>query len=121
MENKINIRTAVISWLFTAAYMGIIFYLSSLTFDTELPSNSDKIIHIIIYGPLALLLYKALKGTGIRKHLFAASLILAGLYGITDEIHQSFVPGRDAAAGDAVADFIGAFVGCYIAGRTIKK
>jgi len=122
MENKINIKKAVVLWLITIGYMGTIFYLSSMTLALqELPSNSDKVIHMIIYIPLAFLLYLSFKRSGFKKYLFAFSLVMAGLYGITDEIHQSFVPGRDADVSDAVADFIGAFAGCYAAGRTLKK
>ncbi|MBI5739379.1 MAG: VanZ family protein [Nitrospirae bacterium] len=122
MTNKINIRTAVAFWLVTVAYMGTIFFLSSITFILpKLPSNSDKIIHLIMYIPLGLLLFLSFERSGLKKYLFAVSLVIGGIYGVSDEIHQSFVPGRVAAASDAVADFIGVFVGCYAAGRTLRK
>jgi VanZ family protein len=38
-------------------------------------------------------------------------LVFATLYGLTDEWHQSFVPGRSAAVADALADMVGAIVG----------
>jgi len=122
MTDKIDIRPAVAFWLITVGYMGTIFYLSSMTFSLPtLPSNSDKVIHLAIYIPLGFLLYLSFERSGLKKYLFAFSVVMAGIYGITDEIHQSFVPGRDASAGDAVADFIGAFVGCYAARQTLKK
>ena len=41
------------------------------------------------------------------------SLIAFLVYGITDEIHQSFVPMRDASAFDIFADGLGSFAGAY--------
>ena len=40
--------------------------------------------------------------------LAAVSVALAGIYGATDEYHQSFVPGRAPEAIDLVADLLGA-------------
>ncbi|HEB54007.1 MAG TPA: hypothetical protein ENI87_12200 [bacterium] len=34
--------------------------------------------------------------------------LVAGLYGIVDEVHQSFVPGRDCSVADALSDAAGA-------------
>jgi VanZ family protein len=39
--------------------------------------------------------------------------ILASIYGITDEIHQSFVPMRDTSVFDVFADGLGSFAGAY--------
>ncbi|RJQ43301.1 MAG: hypothetical protein C4538_12320 [Nitrospiraceae bacterium] len=116
MEKKENIRTAVILWLGTIGYMSLIFFLSSQTFSLpELPGNSDKFIHTMAYAPLAFLFYLSLSKSGMRKYVFAAALLLTLLYGIIDEIHQSFVPGRDAAVGDVAADFAGAVLGSFVA------
>jgi VanZ family protein len=44
------------------------------------------------------------------------------LYGITDEIHQYYVPGRVASIGDIAADCIGAFLGsCLTAVTMVNK
>lgn len=56
---------------------------------------------------LAYLYLGTLGGNGTRRErLLAWGLAL--LYGITDEIHQSFVPGRHPSAVDIVVDGIGA-------------
>lgn len=44
-----------------------------------------------------------------RKRVWIA-VLLAGLYGVTDEIHQSFVPGRDASVCDILTDLAGAWL-----------
>ncbi len=110
----INVRAAIFYWLLTLGYMGVIFLLSSYQGGQlpSLPENFDKVVHTGVYVPLAFLFYLSLRKTGIRKYIFVTAFLFASLYGITDEIHQIFVPGRDAAIGDALADFTGALIGC---------
>ncbi len=107
-----TLRAAVIFWFATIGYMSLIFYLSSMNDGLpDLPSNFDKVVHAMIYIPLAFLLYISLNRSGITRFLFITAFFLAGIYGITDEFHQSFVPGRDSSVGDIAADFAGAFLG----------
>lgn len=61
----------------------------------------DKLYHTGNFGVLAALLYPA---TG-RAWL---AVLLASLYGVADEVHQAFVPGRSADALDWLADTVGA-------------
>ncbi len=93
--------------------MGIIFYLSSQSHINlpRMPRNFDKVIHMVAYIPLAYLFYLSLKRSGATKYVFALALISASVYGMTDELHQFLVPGRDASVGDVIADAIGAFLG----------
>ncbi len=46
--------------------------------------------------------------------LMLLSAVSASLYGISDEIHQSFVPFREAEVADVIADILGAFSGVYL-------
>lgn len=111
-SEKIDVRKAVLYWVLTVGYMSLIFYLSSQSFSLpELPKDSDKVIHAIIYFPLAFLIYRSLWNCRMKKYIFVIAFILAGIYGISDEFHQSFVPGRDSSLGDAAADFVGALLG----------
>jgi len=121
-DQDINIRSAIICWLITFGYMGIIFFLSSWQnlHIHGLPENTDKVVHILIYIPLAFMLYISLNKSGCEKSLFVVAFIFAGIYGITDEFHQYFVPGRDASTGDVAADFFGAFLGSTGAKHFIK-
>jgi len=122
VERKdISLGTAVLYWLLTLCYMGIIFYLSSLhnVHLPKLPRNFDKVIHMCAYIPLAYLFYLSLKKSGINKYIFILAVICAITYAITDEFHQVFVPGRDASVGDLLADTLGAFLGSLAARITM--
>lgn len=77
----------------------------------------DKVLHFIAYALLGALFLRAFKTTRIKHHLkliIMLSILLSSLYGISDEIHQSFVPYRTADAMDALADILGSAFGVYI-------
>ncbi|HYK71918.1 MAG TPA: VanZ family protein [Pseudoneobacillus sp.] len=112
-------------WALPLIYMGMIWTMSSLPDDTfvELPNSSTdafikESLHLIEFAILYLLFVLAAyfngKLTAASNVLFA---VLACLYGITDELHQSFVPARSATLIDAVKDITGVAVSYYI----IKK
>src|SRR5690242_1051996 len=100
-------------WLPVLLYMAIIFSLSAQA--NPLPELTahvwDKLLHASEYGVLAVLLVRALRGEGASwPAVLAAATIVASLYGASDEIHQAFVPGRDPAVGDWLADTTGAAI-----------
>ncbi len=115
--NNILNTQASLFWLATAGYMGFIFYLSSRSsFNVSFSfDNIDKVVHILIYMPLAFLFYSSLSRSGIRKYLFVTAFAVAVMYGVSDEVHQFFVEGRDASIADLFADMFGAFLGCSAA------
>jgi len=93
--------------------MALIFYQSSLTNPPLPPSLSDKVAHLAGYGVLAGLLLRALLGGFPRPVSWRAgslAVLLAVVYGVSDEWHQSFVPERAADAMDVVADGAGAML-----------
>jgi VanZ family protein len=55
------------------------------------------------------------------RHVLLLSFLVASLYGITDEIHQYYVPGRVASIGDIAADCIGAFLGSCLTSMTMIR
>lgn len=72
--------------------------------------------HLGLYGVLGGTLSWARRSSGGRTP--HALLILLGLlYGVSDEWHQSFVPGRTPSAGDLAADGVGVLAG-YASGHT---
>ena len=96
-----------ICWLATFSIAILIFYVSSLTFESGGSSGILSIIyHILIFFVFALFLMMALAKGDKNKFIFLA-LITAILYGITDEIHQFFVPGRAMSVQDIFLDSVG--------------
>ena len=74
----------------------------------------DKVLHFIAYALLGALFLRAFNITRIKHHLkliIILSIILSSLYGISDEIHQSFVPYRTADVMDVIADILGSVFG----------
>ncbi len=70
----------------------------------------DKIVHMILYFGLGILLHLTFSNSDNKtlKHYAPFFAILIGIfYGITDEVHQSFVPGRSANTLDLFANGIG--------------
>ena len=79
--------------------------------------NFDKVAHIVFYIPFGFLLARGLKHSQTqtsKRILSVAVLIFSMAYGISDEFHQSFVPGRAAGLDDVLADTIGGFIGGLI-------
>ena len=46
-----------------------------------------------------------------RRALVLMAAVIGSLYGVSDEFHQSFIPGRFAALDDVVADMMGSIFG----------
>jgi len=70
----------------------------------------DKIYHFIEYGIFSLLLFLAFyhsRKEFLRRNVFLLSYIVGMTYGLSDEIHQKFVPGRSCEFLDFVADCLG--------------
>ncbi len=76
--------------------------------------HADKVVHGVLYGVLGAGILWALKSSTRRD--LAVAVGLASLYGITDEFHQSFVPGRTPDLVDWVADSAGALLGALCLG-----
>ena len=110
------------AWLLALLYMGAIFYLiaqSTVPIPLRFPQQ-DKVMHAGAYALLGLLLAHAIY-PGSRKRRFILAFTLAALYGVSDEIHQLFVPGRDASVFDWLADAAGAWLGAFLYLRSKKS
>lgn len=112
-----KMRNFLKSWLPVIAYAILIFWISSLErpFNIRFEAgNIDKVIHFLEYSVFGFLLIRAIYGSDIRISRSVAiimAFLIGTLYGITDELHQSVVPGRFAEIADFIFDSIGSFVG----------
>ena len=105
-------------WGPVVVWMAAIFYVSSLPRLGAAGRIPDWITHGIAYAVGGFLFAHALSAdTAPAVGALAAATVLATLYGVTDEVHQSFVPGRDADVMDVVKDFAGALAGAAVYGR----
>lgn len=99
----------------------VIFILSSLP-DIPGPRLNvrfeDKLDHVIAYAILGFLVCRALwyqsRFPRWRQAYARAALVLGILYGISDEFHQAFIPGRFSDPWDVAADAVGILLGVLI-------
>lgn len=119
-----KLRNWLYRWLPLAVWCLLIFFFSSLPktsvgIDYWTDFTIKKTAHIIEYAILAILSYRA-----FGKSVFKA-LIFTILYAVSDEFHQSLVPGREPRVRDVLFDTIGALGGIwvlkYIPPEVLKK
>jgi VanZ like family len=104
-------------WLIAGGvWAALIFALSAIPTggSTGGVTLTGSLLHIGEYAVLAALLR-------LGGLTFASSVVAAVLYGATDELHQAFVPGRDAAVMDLVFDLVGAAVGALVAAPSASR
>lgn len=109
-----NIFRLILAWLPPILLMAIIFFLSSqqnISVSDEMSVNFSffKTLHIVEYALLTFLFFRALVLTKSLLDSYAVSLSasMSLIYGISDEIHQTFVPSRAGHPRDVLIDSIG--------------
>ena len=112
----IILKRFALYWLPLILYCLFIYIQSDHPSPEQIPTFPyvDKVLHVTAYGIMGILFYRAYQTLRLKdniKMLMFLSVISASLYGISDEIHQSFVPFREAEVADVIADMIGALSG----------
>jgi VanZ family protein len=92
--------------------MGLIWWSSSrarlFPGAETIPSFVHNSGHIFAFGGLAGLVLFAFAGPDRwSKHHARLAVLVAGAYGVVDEVHQSFVPGRSSTVSDVISDVVG--------------
>jgi VanZ family protein len=97
------------------ALMAAIFVLSHQPTVRGADRVPDWLTHGTAYGTLAFFLARAIGHDAGRSAVSSAAVVLAStLYGVTDEIHQSYVPGRHCDPWDVVKDLGGSVCGVLL-------
>lgn len=97
-------RNQFFKWLPALFTMAVIFWFSSQP-SSDLPNFGwvDRVIkktgHVFEYGVLSFWVWYAL---AFRRERGWLAWLIAFLFAVTDEIHQSFVPGRNPSVWDVV-------------------
>ena len=90
----------------------LIFYGSA---QPTLPSLSNSFLdlllkygaHFIEYAVLALLWYRAIYSRFPHAIIQPLAFVIVAIYALSDELHQTFVPGRSATWQDVAVDLLG--------------
>ncbi len=120
--NGTTTRRFLFLWGPVLVWCGVIFGFSSIP---TLPRVEliwwdfvmKKTAHIVEYGILYFLIFRAMsrgvkrQASSVKHWLFP--FIFAFLYAISDELHQSFVPGRTARMMDVGFDTVGMFLSLW--------
>jgi len=92
----------------------ILVIIQSSISSIELPDLSwkftDKLVHFFVFGLLGWLMtrgFSLAKSVWLRNNPLKMTLIIGFLFGISDELHQYFVPGRQADKFDLLIDCAG--------------
>ncbi len=102
-------RNYIVSWIIVILLGWFIFYMSSLSFIGVANIGSGikaEIYHIGIFFLFGFFLIVAIS-RGKSKGMILFAFVLAVLYGVIDEFHQSFVVGRVSGMFDVFLDGIG--------------
>ena len=101
-------------WAPFLAYLVLTFILSGISSPT-IPFNVDSnLLHYPEFAVFSFLLVRAIHSgkQGLPSASVAASaVILSALWGLSDEVHQAFIPERVPDVGDLAHDVIGAAAG----------
>ena len=114
-------KESAIPWVIVLCIAVFIFYVSSVSFKAG-QANYDFlpfIYHFSVFFLFGLFLMIAL-ARGENSAFFFLATIIAIVYGISDEIHQIFVPGRSASVYDILVDSFGIFYAMLIYSISIQ-
>lgn len=102
---------AVLGWIPAVLWAAAIYAVSDRP-SVSIPSfwSADKVLHFGAYALLGFFLAHAVSASGAQPRW---AVPLGWLYGASDELHQSFVPGRSMDPADWAADALGVLAGTF--------
>jgi VanZ family protein len=109
-----RLTRTLLRWLPAVAWAAVIFVLSAQP-GSRVPGRWSTELHMAVYAVLGALVWLALGGRNAGWKGFVTAVLIASLYGASDEFHQSFVPTRTPDVADWAADTLGAAIGVSVA------
>ena len=113
-SKKRQVRKKIELWMPVLIWAGVIFGFSSMSINKEadfswLDFEVKKSAHVVEYADLYFLLFRAWssKWEKTDKKILIWSMVVAVLYALSDEWHQTFVPGREGTFRDGGFDSFG--------------
>lgn len=111
-------NSKILSGFVLGTYMALIFYVSSLPNETLVSVRftvNNVLVHIVEYAILGFFMSRvATQLTDNVYAIFSSSFLFSLLYGVSDEIHQLFVPTRHCTIVDVYADAVGSLAGVLL-------
>ena len=110
-----------------ALWGGFLFVLTSWPNPPSIPTGGfplDKVTHFFLYAVEAFLLYRAIGWSGRSELALSRIVAITGtmaLWGMLDETHQAWIPGRTMDSGDLYADIAGAVAGATLAASLSRQ
>ena len=130
MANNVTrgkIKFLLFYWIPVIAWAIVIFSFSGKsTYAVSVVQWQDfilkKSMHVIEYAIFTMLLYRAIKKSGMSvKKALAVAAVTAIIYGATDEFHQSFTPGREPKVRDVFFDGMGSVLMLYFISTLLPR
>jgi VanZ family protein len=106
-------------FFFSVVYVSVIFLFAGSPIVTEISRfNPYSLLHVPLYGILAVLLDRSFGGAG-RIRFFLPGVIALGV-AVADEVNQIFTPGREGSVTDVILDLVGISLFVLLSARLRK-
>ena len=104
------------AWITVFAWLAFIELLTSLPGSAlpplpPAPVRLDWVAHFSLYGMLGVLLARVGVLESWSRRRLALTVVMISLFGVLDELHQLFIPGRSCEVGDWAMDTLGSAIG----------
>lgn len=128
-------RISIVDWLPAIAVAALIFTMSTFHGD-ELPAidtglgdllppwlveRLDKVAHFTVYAALGAACHRALRRRIPSRLALGLTVLVCAAYGVSDEWHQVYVPGRSPDVLDWLADVSGSLVGAALFAGIMRR
>ncbi len=117
-NDNVSVLPEVREWLWPVALAVTVFLVSGRS-QVAAPdvANVDKLAHFAVYGLLGTLVARVSRVGRLRWFGVYWAIAICSLYGLADEFHQSFTPGRSVEFADWLMDTSGAAVAVFLYAR----